>query len=184
MAWTTPLTAVANTPLTAAQWNASVRDNLLTTAPALATTAGQVFVSTGTNALAARLPTISNVAANETFTPSTGVFADITGGTVGPVVGPITTGTKALVMYGAYGSNSSVNCGIYMSYAVSGATTQAAVVANSLRLISETAGTVQRAFVMDMPTLTAGSNTFTAKYTSPTGGATTFLNRTLIVFPL
>jgi hypothetical protein len=29
MAWTTPLTAVANVALTAAQWNASVRDNLL-----------------------------------------------------------------------------------------------------------------------------------------------------------
>jgi hypothetical protein len=28
MAWTTPLTAVANVALTAAQWNASVRDNL------------------------------------------------------------------------------------------------------------------------------------------------------------
>lgn len=29
MAWSTPLTATASTALTAAQWNASVRDNLL-----------------------------------------------------------------------------------------------------------------------------------------------------------
>jgi hypothetical protein len=184
MAWTTPLTAVANTALTAAQWNASVRDNLLTTASALATTAGQMFISTGANAIAARTPTITNIATQESFTPSTGVFADITAGTVGPVVGPVTTGTKALVMYGTYGSNASVNCGIYMSYAVSGASTIAAATTNALRLISETAGTLQRAFVMDLPTLTAGANTFTAKYTSPTGGVTTFQNRTLIVLPL
>jgi hypothetical protein len=182
MAWTTPLTAVANTPLTAAQWNASVRDNLLTTAPALATTAGQMFISTGANAIAARTPTIANVATNESFTPSTGVFADFA--TVGPVVGPLVTGTKAIVMYGAYMSNASVGCGGYMSYAVSGATTQAAAIANAIRLMSETAGTVHRSFGIDLPTITAGSNTFTAKYTTPTGGALTALNRTLIVLPL
>ena len=54
MAWTTPLTAVSNTALTAAQWNASVRDNLLMTAPALATTTGRHFVSTGANTIAER----------------------------------------------------------------------------------------------------------------------------------
>lgn len=33
MAWTNPLTAVANSPLSAAEWNAHVRDNLNETAP-------------------------------------------------------------------------------------------------------------------------------------------------------
>lgn len=51
MAWTTPLTAVSGSILTAAQWNASVRDNLNETAPAKATTADRMFVTTGPNAL-------------------------------------------------------------------------------------------------------------------------------------
>jgi hypothetical protein len=182
MAWTTPLTAVANTPLTAAQWNASVRDNLLMTAPALATTAGQLWVSTGANAGAMRTPTISNIATNESFTPSAAVFGDLA--TVGPIVGPLTTGTKAIVMYGAYLANATgLGSGI-MSYAVSGSTTIAATTSNAIRFASSNAGEVNRAFGLDMPTLTAGSNTFTAKYTSGTGGTVTALNRTLIVFPL
>jgi len=39
MAWFTPLAGVSTATLTAAQWNASVRDNLLETAPAKATSA-------------------------------------------------------------------------------------------------------------------------------------------------
>lgn len=176
---------MANTALTAAQWNASVRDNLLVTAPALATAASQVWVSTGANAGAIRTPTITNITAGQAFTPTANTFADITGGTVGPVVGPITTGTKAIVMYGAELSNSTGGAanGV-MSYAVSGATTIAATLTNMVKNVSSIAGDVNRAFSIDMPTLTAGSNTFTAKYTSTTGGAVLAANRTLIVFPL
>ena len=54
MVWSTPLTAVANTPLTAAQWNASVRDNFNETAPAKATVGGRIFASTGPNTIAER----------------------------------------------------------------------------------------------------------------------------------
>jgi hypothetical protein len=183
MAWTAPLTAVANTALTAAQWNASVRDNLLMTAPALATTAGQLWVSTGANAGAVRTPTINIVAAQESFTPTPGVFSDITGGTVGPTVGPIVTGTKAIVMYGAFLSNGSVARSL-MSYAVSGSSTIAATTTNCYAANASVASEFNRGFSIDMPTLTAGTNTFTAKYSTGTGGVFNALNRTLIVFPL
>jgi len=181
MAYSTPLTGVSNATLTAAQWNASVRDNLLETFPAKATAANQVAVSTGVNAIAVRTPTIATVATNESFTPSTGVFGDLA--TVGPTVGPITTGTKAIVMYGAFLTNNSVARSL-MSYAVSGASTIAATAANSYATTASVASATERGFSIDMPTLTAGSNTFTAKYTSGSGGLVTALNRTMIVFPL
>lgn len=69
MAWTAPGTAVGNTLLTAAFWNTHVRDNMLETAPAKATQAGQIFHATGPNVIAAlnavayRMPR-SNAAAN------------------------------------------------------------------------------------------------------------------------
>lgn len=184
IAWTTPLTGVANTALTAAQWNASVRDNLLMTAPALATASGQLWVSTGTNAGAIRTPTITNIVTAQAFTPTAGTFADITAGTVGPVVGPITTGTKAIVFFGAELSNSTGTGSAIMGYAVSGASTIAASANVTVRNQSSNSGDANRAFSVDMPTLTAGSNTFTAKYTSGSGGAILAANRTVLVFPL
>lgn len=49
MAWSAPITAVTNATLSAAQWNASVRDNLNETAPAKATVANRVIVTNGAN---------------------------------------------------------------------------------------------------------------------------------------
>lgn len=186
MAWTTPLTAVSNATFTAAQFNASVRDNLLEGFPAKATAANQIAVSTGVNAIAVRTPTIANITTPQAFTPTAGTFSDITpGGTVGPVVGPLTTGTKAIVMFGAELSNSTGGAAnAIMGYAVSGATTLAASGNVTVRNVSSTAGDANRAFSVDMPTLTAGSNTFTAKYTTGTGGAMLASNRTVIVIPL
>ena len=61
MAWTAPRTAVAGATFSAAQFNANVRDNLNETAPAKATAASQLFVSTGPNAIAARVPSTARV---------------------------------------------------------------------------------------------------------------------------
>lgn len=181
MAWTTFPTLTDGQILTGAHMQL-IRDNFAETAPAKATTAGSLFVGTGTNALAERVPTIANIATSESFTPSATVFGDLA--TPGPTVGPITTGTKAIVMYGAYLSNAVGGGSGVMSYAVSGATTTAATTTNAIRNVSSASGETNRQFGIDMPTLTAGSNTFTAKYTSGTGGAVTALNRTLIVIPL
>jgi len=51
VAWSTPLTAVSGTVLTAAQWNASVRDNLLETSAAAVTTAGDMTRADGANSM-------------------------------------------------------------------------------------------------------------------------------------
>ncbi len=59
IAWTAPRTWVANDILTAAQLNAHVRDNLLETAVAKATAAGEVPYATAANALAMLSPTAS-----------------------------------------------------------------------------------------------------------------------------
>jgi hypothetical protein len=184
MAYSTPLTAISNAVFTAAQYNASDRDNMLETFPAKATAANQIAVSTGVNSIAVRTPTVATVATSESFTPSIGVFADITGGTVGPTVGPLTTGTKAIVLYGALLSCTIGTGSGIMSYAVSGASTIAATQANCVKNLSSANNEANRAFAADMPTLTAGSNTFTAKYTTGSGSACTAANRTMIVVPL
>lgn len=181
MAWSVPLTAVSNATLTAAQWNASVRDNLLETAPAKATTSGSLFVGTGANAIAERIPTGTSVSTAQTYTSAS--FGDLT--TVGPAV-TVTTGTKAIVGFGAQIENSSAGGGGVMSFAVSGATTIAANAgATSLRSMSGTAGERNSGSVVNFVSgLTAGSNTFTAKYLTPTGGTSTFQFRELWVLPL
>lgn len=181
MAWTTPLTAVANTALTAAQWNASVRDDMLVTPAALATTAGQLWVSTGANAGAMRTPGFQHIPTSQT-TATTATFGDLA--TVGPAV-TVVTGTAAILAYSSYMQNSNAAGGCLISYAVSGATTIAASTANAIRQLAGTAAAAERwSQVTFESLLNAGSNTFTMKYTTPTGSTATFSDRELVVFPL
>lgn len=180
MAWTAPMTAVANSVFTAAQFNTFVRDNLNETAPAKVTAAGQILVSTGPNAIAARTPTTASVVTAES-TSTVASYGDLT--TVGPTV-TVTTGTKALLFWRAQIENSAVGCFGEMSFAVSGATTIAAPASNELRLVSPASSARQNACQYALlTTLTPGSNTFTAKYTTPTGGTATFTGRELTVVP-
>jgi hypothetical protein len=181
MAWTTPLTAAANTALTAAQWNASVRDNLLTTAPALATAAGQMWVSTAANAGAMRTPTFASVTAAQTTT-SIGAYGDLT--TVGPAV-TVTTGVAAIYGFTATISNGTGLGGGQMAIAITGATTLAADDSRCI-YVRHTTGAIATRYgqVQFQPGLTAGSNTLTAKYTTPTGGTATFSDRHLFAIPL
>jgi hypothetical protein len=181
MAWSTPMTAVSNATFTAAQFNASVRDNLLEGAPAKATATGQLFVATGVNAIAARTPTRqTNATAQTTATVAT--YGDLA--TVGPAV-TVTTGVSALVFISSAVGNATAGGGGLMSFAVSGATTIAASDDRGLRSISGIAGETWRfGITHHQISLNAGSNTFTAKYTTPTGGTCTFQQRELGVLPL
>ncbi|MER7272811.1 hypothetical protein ABT344_31540 [Micromonospora carbonacea] len=178
MAWTTPLTAVSNAALTAAQWNASVRDNLLETAPAKASAAGRIFVSTGTNAISERAVGSASVSTSET-TSSTSPIALATSG---PSVA-LTTGTRVIVILGAYMSNTNAAGTNSMALEVSGATTIAAGdPALALHFRSSSANgeaQISYAFPLDV---TAGTNTFTAKY-SVNLGTGTFGRRRIIVLP-
>lgn len=56
MAWTAPRTWVSGETVTAAQLNTHLRDNMLETAPAKVTTAGDIVYATGANALARLAP--------------------------------------------------------------------------------------------------------------------------------
>ena len=52
MAWTAPQTWTTGQIVTAADMNGDIRDNMLETAPAKASAAGDIFYATGANAIA------------------------------------------------------------------------------------------------------------------------------------
>jgi hypothetical protein len=178
MAWTAPMTATANSAFTASQFNAYVRDNLMETAPAKATAAGQFFVSTGVNAIAARTPDSATVSTGETTTSTS--FGNLT--TTGPVV-TATTGTRALVSVGAGMTHNTDTGKCYMGYAVSGASTIAADETTTAIFQALSAGAGANAcYTHLLEGLTPGSNTFTAQYKS-SGNTATFSGRHLSVIP-
>lgn len=167
MAWSTPLTAVSNAVLTAAQWNASVRDNLLETAPAKATAGGKWIVSTGANTIAER--TVQTVRVSAQQTTATTTFTDLT--TTGPTVGPLTTGTNAIAFISALCSNSTVTAYALAGCAVTGASTIAAVDGESLEFQAATANQGFRgtAVCHFSGSLTPGLNAFVMKYRASAG---------------
>lgn len=178
MAWTAPMSAAAGSVFTAAQWNLHVRDNLLETETAKATAAGQMFVATAANAIAARVPTGAKVNASET-TVST-VYAALT--TAGPAV-TVTTGTQALVFFKSKMSNNTADTAVRCSVGVSGATTITENDDWAALIDGVPIGKVNQVGSFKFfNTLTAGSNTFTMKYKTVAGTAT-FDRRELIVIP-
>lgn len=180
MAWSVPLTAVANAALTAAQWNASVRDNLLETAPAKATTAGRFFAATGANSIAERAPAGIQVSGGDT-TSSTS-YGNLAGGAA--PVATATTGPVVMVAIGATIQNSVVNSNTFASYAISGANTVAGGDTHSIGGMNPTAGAVifSGSRVRIEVGLVAGSNTFTEVY-RVAAGVGTFSNRHIGIIP-
>lgn len=178
MSWSAPMTAVANSIFSAAQFNQYVRDNLNETAPAKATAAAQFFVSTAANTIAARQLTSSVVATSQT-TASTS-YTDLS--TVGPQVSA-STGPRALVLFASDIDNTVTGGASSVSLAVSGATTIAA--SNAWRICRDgvTSTNIQRYGVAHLfDTLNTGTNTFTMKYVVGSGTGA-FGNRELIVLP-
>lgn len=179
MAWTAPMTAVANAVLTAAQWNTHVRDNLNETAVAKATTAGRIFVSTGVNTLAEREIGSDQVLTNETTTA--GSATDLA--TVGPTV-TVTTGTTAILAWSCEMSNNVGGAWSLMDFTVSGATTRAASDDTALKYESSNASDLIAFSKIERVTgLTAGSNTFRSKYWISSGTGA-FQRRKLVVIAL
>lgn len=167
MAWSTPLTAVSNVALTAAQWNASVRDNLLESPSAKVTVASQYIVSTGPNATTARTLQVSSVSSATTFgSTSYGAPADA----AGPAV-TVTTGTMALVIVSARLSGSTFT-DAFASYAVSGVTTDAAADNRAFQATIESTKSYRGSAAIVHSLLTAGSNIFTTQYRSTLATAT------------
>lgn len=178
MAWTTPLTAVSNAALTAAQWNASVRDNLLETAVAKASTTSSYFVGAGPNSVVERAIAEGRIDTAE----STSATSSSDLATVGPAVASVTTGTRALVVVSGSLQNNTVNAATLMGYEVSGASTIPMAAVWSIRFTSSTANASATCSIVTSPNLTPGSNTFTAKYFVGSGTGTYSLRR-LTVMP-
>lgn len=85
MAWTTPMTAVAGA-FSASAWNTHVRDNLLETLPAKATTVGSYFTANATNSIGQRScesdrastgPASFNSSSFIAFSPGVSVTVDV-----------------------------------------------------------------------------------------------------------
>ena len=117
----------------------------------------------------------ASVATSQTTTSTS--FVALT--TAGPAV-TVTTGVKALVIVTCDLTNSGTSARAYMSYSVSGATTIGASDTVSLKATNPS-GT--RASAASVPTLTAGSNTFTALY-RVSGSTGTFFDRSIFVMNL
>lgn len=118
----------------------------------------------------------SQTVATSQGTAST-TYADLA--TVGPAQSAL-TGTTAIITIGCYASNTGANL-LRIAVAVSGASTIAAADGNGTLITGPAAGIAEilfRSFVITG--LTAGSNTFTMKY-SVSAGTGTFVNRDITV---
>lgn len=179
MTWTAPMTAVANATFTAAQFNLYVRDNLLETSPAKATTAGRIFVTSGVNSIAEREITADTVSTLQTT--ASGTYTDLT--TVGPQK-TVATGVLALVLWAANTTNNVSLEASLMSVAVSGATTIAASDGYALCIRGPVSPQTNSGCQFRAFALTPGNNTFTAKYRANGGSTATFTERRLTVIAL
>lgn len=186
MAWTAPATATTGQIVTAAFWNAQVKDNMLETAAATAAAAGdliyadaansmgtrlvhpgnaRILVSAATAALAWRLPAMDDNYADGSITQTDNDTVYVgSWGAVSAQAFPsvtVTTGVAALVVYGCQAAdNGTAGAVVHISYSISGATTQAAADGQAVTHESGAAGDLGGVSRADIPVLTAGSNTF------------------------
>lgn len=182
MAWVAPPTFTSGAALTAAQLNILSAD-LNETAASKATAGGQFFVSTAANTLAARTPQYATVDTTETTTLIDPSYGDLA--TVGPAV-TVTVSASCIVHWSARMWNSVGGGGGEMSWAISGATTLTAPNGHTLQIRVGTAGGTeasQASKVNWQVNINPGSNTFTTKYTTPTGGTASFQFRDILVLP-
>lgn len=178
MAWTTPITFVANTVLTAAQLNTYLRDNFMETMPARAVTPGSHFVVAGRNRIEQRTADTGYIGTQEALPADQTEYTDLA--TVGPTV-TVQTSTQAFVMLHCNVASSSGKAG-WMSYEVSGATDSVAQ-DNRAVMFQSTPGEAGGAVILHRD-LVEGMNTFTAKYRVSTSGTGKMSQRRLAVFPL
>jgi hypothetical protein len=180
MTWSTLPAYSDGNALTAAQATA-IKDNINESAPAKATTAGRIFVATGTNAIAEREIKTEYLSASGTTTNTS--FTNLGGGGgTGPSCSTITTGTLAIVNVQCQLNNSTGGASSRMSYDISGATTSSATDDRGI-LSQSSASADSRYGSWELQTLTGGSNSFVAKY-RVSSGTGAFSARTMIVIAL
>ena len=147
-------------------------------------TNGQYLTTNGTTnswtTPAASIPANATATVATLQTTTSATFTDLA--TAGPAV-TLTTGTKALVIITSYISNQTNGNRSFAGYAVSGATTIAASEAEAILFeqVGAQNGQEARMSIASIPTLTAGSNTFTMKYKQT---LSEFSNRNIFVMNL
>jgi len=177
MTWTAPVTAVSGALFPAASYNQAVRDNLMQTMPALTTTLGSFFATSGTNQLDERIPAAVNAGGGSTTTSTT--YADLADGANNPSV-TVKTGTMAVVFVYGNQFNTAGNAA-WIALEISGATTLAAN--DNLAVQLQGTGGQRSGAGWLIDTLTSGMNTFYLKYRVSTAGTGTFSMRRVAVWP-
>lgn len=177
MAWTSPMTAT-NGAFTAAQFNTHIRDNLLETFPAIATDAGQYFITDGSHSITTTQVVTDYLA--DTDTGSMTSYGDLSPS--GPSVTAVCKG-KALVYVSAKMSNSSSDTFTGVSFSVSGATSISASDTRGAYFNGLPAGEAIEIGAMSLvESLNSGTHTFTMKYKVGSGTGT-FWHRRITVIP-
>lgn len=199
MTWNTPATATLGQLVTAAFWNAQVRDNMLETSAATVTTAGDLAYADAANSMGSRLAIgaagtiLGSTGSAPVWRASDGLIGDATYTAAGAfplaftdfssalwssgttVAVTLTTGTSALVFYGSrHSQHPTLGSNVQLSYRVSSATTIASSTNHGTLAESDPAGTFSthgRAHLVT--TLNAGSNVFTLQGLVSTGAAAT-----------
>ncbi|MER5252887.1 hypothetical protein [Streptomyces sp. NPDC002855] len=169
--------------MTAAQLNEQLRDNMLETMPAKALEQHGFFTTLSENKIVARTSGKSHRVNTSQNTTSTS-YTDL--GTAGPSV-TVETGSTAFVFISGRVSNSGLASSTYMSFQVTGATTDtssATMDDRALILDGVAANSGWRIGTWDLlKNLVPGENTFTAKYKVGSGTGT-FYYRQIAVWPL
>jgi hypothetical protein len=183
MAWSAPMTAVAGSVWTAAQWNTSIRDNLNETEVARAQTVSGYSVVTSLHRLSERSAVVSADTSEVTVDSTSYEDPDTLAGaptTAGPKL-TVFTGQMAFVMiYGA--PRSTGGTGAWISFDISGATTQEAGDSYAIQNHVTDPDSWRSGATFGVA-LTEGLNTFTMKYRVSTSGTAHFTSRRLIVVP-
>lgn len=177
MTWSAPMTAVAGSVFTAAQFNTFVRDNLNECPAAKATTPGSIFVTSATNQVAERITSANSDLTSATTAQTS--YADPDTGAAGPAV-TVTTGANALVVVSSSLANSGTGS-VRAAYEVTGSSAIAAADNRGVGAIGSGV-TVLAGNTVWHGDLTPGSNTFTMKYrvSASTG---TYGSRRIFVIP-
>jgi hypothetical protein len=179
MAWTAPKTWVGNEVPSAANFNLHLRDNMLETMPAKATTDGQIFAGNGTNSITPRLIAADRILTFET-TSSTS-YTNLA--TIGPRV-TVTHSGFCIVLWSCQLQNNTANAESHMSWSYTGAASRAAADLVSVGQDAVSANQSWRLGNVDfLAGITPGTTTFTAEYRVDAGTAS-FSDRFLAVIPL
>jgi len=182
MAWTVPRTWIPEDVLTASILNQQIRDNLLETEVAKATSAGRLLTTTGPNGVVMNSPGEVTAATAVTTTSTTPVA--LSGG-------PSTTVTHSGGVLLLFGARTRITAGTgtdttYVTFgpAISGTNTAPAQVGASVR-VAATDAAMNRFCGHVIHYGNPGTDTITLNYWVSGGGITgEFANRQLLAWPL